>query len=490
MRLLSGTDVRGTALPGAGEPVNLTEDAVRDIAAAFADTLREAGAAVPRVALGADSRLSSPALKAAAAEALTAAGCHVLDLGMASTPAMFMATLPSMLGCDGSVMVTASHLPAHRNGLKFFRPEGGLEAEEVKDLLTRAEAGPRTRCPGGFAETAEFMPRYAAFLVEKVRAELGEERPLAGLHIVTDAGNGVGGFFAPLVLEPLGADTAGSVLQTPDGRFPAHIPNPEDPAAMASIREAVLASGADLGLIFDTDCDRAAVVESSGHEINRNRLIALVAAMVLRHEPGAAIVTDSVTCAGLPAFIEGLGGRHVRSLRGYRNVINDARRLSAPVAVETSGHCAFRDNYFLDDGAYLMTLILIEAARLRRQGKTLSDLTRGLKEPAEEAEVRLAIQREDFAAYGAHAVETLRAWAGKIPGCDEDTGNRDGIRLLFDAEHGDGWCLLRLSRHDPVMPLNLESDTAGGVERIAAALSPLLSTLDGLDLSALRALKK
>ncbi|KAG2381180.1 uncharacterized protein HKW66_Vig0254970 [Vigna angularis] len=110
--------------------------------------------------------------------------------------------------------------------------------------------------------------------------------------------------------------------------FPNHIPNPEDKTAMKAITQAVLDNKADLGIIFDTDVDRSAAVDFTGREFNRNRLIALMAAIVLEEHPGTTIVTDSVTSDGLTTFIEKkLGGKHHRFKRGYKNVIDEAIRL-------------------------------------------------------------------------------------------------------------------------------------------------------------------
>lgn len=138
------------------------------------------------------------------------------------------------------------------------------------------------------------------------------EKPLAGLKILVDAGNGAGGFFAGEVLAKLGADTAGSQFLDPDGSFPNHVPNPEDAAAMAATIDAVNANDADLGIVFDTDVDRSGVVDKNGRAINKNKLIALMAAITLRDVPESTIVTDSVTSSGLTAFIEAHGGKHFR----------------------------------------------------------------------------------------------------------------------------------------------------------------------------------
>ena len=208
-------------------------------------------------------------------------------------------------------------------------------------------------------------------------------------------------FFATKVLNPLGADTTGSQFLEPDGHFPNHIPNPENKEAMASICKAVVDNKADLGIIFDTDVDRSAIVDRTGKSINRNALIALIAAVILREHPKSTIVTDSVTSDGLAKFIADRNGKHHRFRRGYKNVINESLRLNENgeeswLAIETSGHAALRENYFLDDGAYLVAKLIVEAACLRKEGKELQDLIADLQQPVESKEIRFKIDTDDF----------------------------------------------------------------------------------------------
>ena len=171
---------------------------------------------------------------------------------------------------------------------------------------------------------------------------------------------------------------------------------------MDSVCKATIQAGADMGVIFDTDVDRGGAVDSHGDEINRNRLVAIASAIAMEGNPGATIVTDSITSNGLKNYIEKvLGGVHHRFKRGYRNVINEAIRLNneginCPLAIETSGHAALRENYFLDDGAYLVTKIIIKMAVLRQEGKTLENLLENLAEPVEAKEIRLPITVENL----------------------------------------------------------------------------------------------
>lgn len=494
IELKSGSDVRGYASDIFGNEVNLTDEAVYDITAAFVPFLAKKvgkSAEALTVSVGHDSRITAERIKAKVVEALVSAGVKVFDCGLSSTPAMFMTTVKA--GCDGAVQITASHHPADRNGLKFFLPTGGLDSCDIEAILKDAENGIAVKGAFGTVTPLDFMTEYAALLRGLICRELGvseKEKPLSGYHIVVDAGNGAGGFYADKVLAELGADTKGSVYLEPDGMFPNHIPNPENEVAMASISDAVINSDADLGVIFDTDVDRAGCVDPDGVEINRNRLIALAAAIALENEPGSTVVTDSVTSDGLKRFIENdLGGKHHRFKRGYKNVINEAQRLcaegiNAPLAIETSGHAALKENYFLDDGAYLVTKIIIKMAKLGKENKSISDLTASLLVPAEEKELRFSIEVEDFRSYGECVLEGLERWCNAKTEYDFRIAddNREGIRVSVY----DGWFLLRLSVHDPVMPMNIESNSKGGVKKILETVAEFFYNCRFLDTTALQ----
>ena len=487
-KLQNGSDIRGVALEGIeGQHVNLTEKVCRDIGRGFALWLKaKMGKNDLRVAVGRDSRLSGPALCGWICEAMVEAGIHVTNFGMASTPAMFMSTVTEGYAFDGSVMITASHLPFNRNGFKFFTADGGLEKGDIKEILTYAEGEEVTGLPAGSLEDGEFMDAYGKILADKIRAATGEDKPLEGFRIVVDAGNGAGGFYVDKVLKPLGANTDGSRFLDPDGSFPNHIPNPEDKAAMESIMEAVRETKADLGIIFDTDVDRAGAVLADGSELNRNRIIAMLAAILLREHPGTTIVTDSITSTGLAKFIEEKGGVHHRFKRGYRNVINESIRLNnagqdSQLAIETSGHGAFKENYFLDDGAYIVTKLLIELARGKKEGYTLESMIASLEEPAESIEFRMNILLDDFKPYGQQVIDELTAYAATKEGWSLAPSNYEGVRVNLDEAHGNGWFLLRLSLHDPLLPLNIESNSVGGALMIAKELAGFIANYDKLD---------
>lgn len=490
----SGTDIRGVASEGVeGQSVNLTDEVVADMADGFVLWLSKKvnkPCDCLTISVGRDSRISGPHIMDITTKRFKACGAKVLCCGLASTPSMFMTTVD--LNCDGALQITASHHPFNRNGLKFFTREGGLEGSDIEDILTYAQENehPQEKDSGTITDV-DYMSDYAKGLCEKIKKEVNAEdydHPLKGFKIVVDAGNGAGGFYADKVLSVLGADTKGSRYLNPDGMFPNHVPNPEDATAMASICEAVKESKADLGVIFDTDVDRGGAVDSKGNEINRNRLVAVAAAIALESNDGGTVVTDSITSSGLKDFIENtLGGKHYRYRRGYKNVIDKALELNAqgincPLAIETSGHAAMRENYFLDDGAYLCTKIIIKMAQLSKEGKGLDELTSALKEPVESKEIRFKITEKDFRACGEKIISDLTEYAEKQDGWQVADDNREGIRVSFGKENGDGWFLLRLSVHDPIMPLNIESDSKGGVDLIYNQLFEFLKTTNGLEI--------
>lgn len=522
-KLQNGSDIRGIAIEGIeGEHPNLTAREANCIGQSFVLWLskrlgKDPGELV--LATGRDPRISGPDLAFAINQGLTLQGGKVFDFGLASTPAMFMATQFSQFDCDGTVMITASHLPFNRNGFKFFTKDGGLDKKDITAILegaaaieaagaTATEASGATAigagadaagargADGSSIETADIITPYSEHLKKLIIEGAGSERPLEGMKIVIDAGNGSGGFYATRVLEPLGADVSESQFLDPDGTFPNHAPNPENREAMKSISDKVLSADADMGIIFDTDVDRSAAVDSHGSEIARNGIVAMAAALVAPDHPGTTVVTDSITSRQLTEYLEkDLGLKHFRYRRGYRNVINKSIELNeqgidSQLAIETSGHAALKENYFLDDGAYLATKIVIKAANLFKEGKPIDSVIAGLADPADDEEVRIPINCEDFGPYGDKVLADLEAFVVENDTADGRAGaalsleqpNYEGVRINFP----DGWCLLRKSLHDPILPLNIASDKKGGNLLIKKVLGDFLAPYDKLGLEKMK----
>lgn len=484
LKLRSGSEIRGPEHA-------LTDERAEKLGYAFATWLADARGVSPaeiKIAVGRDARPSGQRLKTALTRGVTAADSDVLDCGLCAAPALFRLTQDGPDRADGAVMVTATPSAVSLNGFKFMIAEGGLSGGDVEAILRRAA---ETEVPERLVAPLDATERYYENLRQVAAKYLEDDalKPLLGMRVVVDARGTVGTNFARF-LEELGAETDGSLTGEAGG-----IPDPEAASTLEALSAAVLENRADLGVSFTADGDRATLVDEQGRAVAQNRLIALVAAVLLDAHPGATIITDSVTSNGLSAFIAEWGGVHYRFKRGYRNVIEEAVRLNeegidCPLAMETSGHAAFRENGFLDDGVYLATRLICEALNRKREGQTLSALIEDLQEPVESVEIRLPIlEFEDWQPEEEvqEIVEIILSHTLTHPEWQLSHDNREGARITFNLDGGvnNAWFQLRMSVHDPVMVLNAESAVPGGVKRILAQLYALIRDTKLADLDPL-----
>jgi len=470
LKLRSGSDIRS-------REDTLTDDICERIGYAFACMLSERLKTTPdklAIAVGRDARPSGRRIKAALVRGITAADSDVIDSGACATPALFSQVVrpSSEHPAHGAVMVTGGDLPLSQNGFKFLTVNGGLKEADVALILRIAAA---CEVPERLVARADLMEGYRAFLLKDAARLLKDDalKPLLGLYVAIDDASLGGRFFAKL-MEDLGAD----IERVPDDRMAEEVPK----------------YGVDLGISFDEDSVRAWIYDAQGKSVDGNRLIALIAAILLEKQPGLTLITDSVTSTGLSAFIAEWGGVHYRFKRGYRNVIEEAIRLNAedidcPLAIETTGHAAFRDNAFLDDGIYLALRVACEALDCKREGKTVFDPLSDLSEPVEAETLRLGIlDEEDPAASSQEVVEIILSHTLDHPEWQMAPDSREGVRITFNLDGGvnNAWFQLRMSVHDPIMALNAESDVPGGVKRVLTALYGLIKDTELLDLEPLR----
>ena len=175
-------------------------------------------------------------------------------------------------------------------------------------------------------------------------------------------------------------------------------------------------------------------------------------------------------------------------MRGYKNVIDKCKELNkkgtvSPLAMETSGHGALKDNYYLDDGAFLAVKLLVALAKAAKDGKKIDSLIEKLPPQIEANEYRFRINAEDFKDYGNYVLEEFKKRA-EADGYNLPT-SYEGIRISFNSEEVQGWLLFRLSLHDPVMPLNIEGGRMGDCEKIVEISKRLLQGFDKLDITSL-----
>lgn len=487
-KLKSGSDIRGTAMEDDNNSkIDLTNDIVEKICISFTKWLgrkTNLDYKLITVAIGHDSRLSANRIKNAAINALRSIGVNIYDCSLTSTPAMMMAT--SVLNCTGAIEITASHHPKNKNGLKFFTINGGLSENDIEEILEIAQNEETIiNSYTGNVRTINIMGYYEEKLRNIIIKEINAESPLPlkGLKIVVDAGNGAGGFFVENVLKPLGADTTGSVFLEPNGNFPNHVPNPEDKSAIDSIVDVTKKNKADLGIIFDTDVDRVAFVDENGKEITRDRFIALTSYIALENNKNGVIVTDSVTSDNLKTFIKNIGGNQFRYKRGYHNVIEMARIINqkganCPLAIESSGHAAFKENDFIDDGAFLAAKMVAKLVNLKNQNIKLSDITKELVSPKETISLRVSINSEHWEELAEKVLSEFKSYANSKKIFTVDNENIEGVRISLNSKHHNAWAILRRSIHDPVIVIYAESYNIGALKQITGELKEFFKKYD------------
>lgn len=461
--LKSGTDIRGIVVKNKKEEVTLFDKDIKELSKAFAIFVYEKyNKPNLTIAVGYDSRISSKHISEIVIKTLCDCGVTVLNSSLSSTPSMFMMTKFKETNCDASIMITASHLPYYFNGLKFFTKDGGLDGKDIDTLMELSSSDWNINLGKGKVITKNYMKLYEEHIINIIKKETKEDKPFKGIKILVDAGNGVGGFYANKILKKLGANISSSMYLEPDGRFPNHIPNPEDKDAMASISKYVVEKKSDIGIIFDTDCDRAAVVDNNGKSYNKNQLIALISSILLKKYKGAYIVTDCVTSDALTKFIKDKGGNHIRFKRGYRNVINKAIELNKQkkncvLAIETSGHAALKENYFLDDGAYLVTKLLIEYVNQKKKDSSLWDITKDLKEPIDDVDISMPVFGKDYFKITSEILKNFDTYARKQNNLVLAKDNSDNVKCYIKGKKASGWFLVRASVHNPTIYIKAES---------------------------------
>ena len=427
-----------------------------DVRGIYPDELDEAGADAVgrafvaqfeprRIAVGRDTRLSSPAIQDALMRGASAAGSDVLDLGLVGTEMVYFAV--GSLGLEGGVMVTASHNPKEYTGMKLVRrgalPVGGESGLlDVRDRALAAEGAPDDRVPGKI-EQHDIWPAYVDRVLSFV--DVAAIRPL---RVVIDAANGMAGTMLPPVLERLPVETVRCYFD-PDGSFPNHEPNPLLPENREFIVRKTLEEKADLGVAFDGDADRCFFVDDTGEFVPGDFVTALFAESLLAKEPGAKVIYDVRASRAVPETIERAGGIPLVNRVGHAFIKARMRKEDAAFAGEVSGHYYFRDFSQADSGVvpFLLMLELI-SKQGRRLSETLAPLrsryfiTGEINTPVPDVALKLQELKERYAGEGS-------------------VSHLDGISVDFADWHFN----VRPSNTEPLLRLNLEATSEDLMER-------------------------
>ncbi len=524
-------DIRGIA------DSQLTDDFCRLTGLAYVELLRKYRGKEPSeltVVVGKDVRNSGLRMRTAFTEALLSRGVHVIDIAplekVSSTPLMYFATW--LFNADGGVEVTGSHLDKEWNGFKLCVGSESTTENHIREMLQTAqklEAAFETgslsfkSTEKGELDEVDVLPDYHAMIAANIilgkrwedlalqalsekhslqvalataREEidrLPEERrrPLTGLKIVYDAGNGTTGVIAPPLFRDLGAEVI-ELYSEPDGNFPHHLPDPTIPRFLKDLHAEVARNNAHIGLSSDCDGDRAGAVSPSGRMIIGEQILALLCKHILREHPRAKIVYDTKCSDAIKEIIIENGGIPVEWKTGFSFIKVKMDAVGAVAGGEMSGHVYFAKNNRADDAVFAFSellLLITDELRTKKDSKVVDALLADfLKRYVNTPEIRIPVVSDEEKERVSDAVESyyreLAAYDSKRykRRVDERGSDIDGVKIEFLKENG--WALIRRSNTSPVIILRMEARTEDGLEMIEEQVIKKFLEFETVDLNA------
>ena len=362
-RKLFGTDgVRGTA-----NTYPMTAEMALRLGAAAGRYFRSGGNNGHRVVIGKDTRLSGYMLENALTAGLTSTGMNVLLLGPVPTPAVGFLT--RSMRADLGIMISASHNPAHDNGIKFFGPDGFKLSDEAELEIEAIVAGEIRPAEPQNIGRAKRIDDGRGRYVEYAKTTFPKGRSLSGLKIVVDCANGAAYRAAPEVLWELGAEVI-PLGVSPDGHNINQDCGSTDTRACI---ETVIAHGADLGISLDGDADRVMLIDETGTVADGDQIMALFAARWAaegRLKDGT-LVASVMSNLGLERFLQSRGLKLERAPVGDRYVVEMMRKGGWNLGGEQSGHIVMTDYATTGDGLIASLQFL---AAMVETGKPASEL--------------------------------------------------------------------------------------------------------------------
>ncbi|MEO3713474.1 phosphomannomutase/phosphoglucomutase [Roseateles flavus] len=401
------------------------------------------------VAVGRDGRLSGPGLVAALVRGLQSTGIDVVDIGAVTTPMLYyVAATRGKHGCNSGIQVTGSHNPKDYNGFKMVLKGAAVYGEQIQDIRRRIEAEDYATGQGRVG-AMDIGAEYSHRIVKDCKLA----RPM---KIVVDSGNGIPGASAPAILRALGCEVI-DIYSKVDGDFPNHHPDPSRPENLEDLKRIVHACDAELGLAFDGDGDRLGIVTKDGQMIMPDRQIMLLAADILKRNPGAEIIFDVKCTQRLAPWIREHGGKPLMWMTGHSLAKAKLKETGAPMAGELSGHIFFNERWYgFDDAMYTAGRMLEILSRHADPSAVLNALPTSFATP----ELNVPCAEGEH-----HSVVATLKEVAEFPDAKEIV-TIDGLRI----EYEDGFGLIRASNTTPVLVLRFEGHTPEALERIEHAV--------------------
>ncbi len=409
----------------------------------------------PRVVIGHDARVSSPAIVRALCDGMKTSGAEVILIGLVTTPMCYFTTfeLPNI---SGAIMVTGSHNPPDYNGFKVSVGKSTIYGEEIQKLRKIVESKDFVSGTGS-EQATDIRPLY----LERYKKEFGSIKPI---KFVLDCGNGAAGAIVRDLFSSVGLSPT-ILFEKPDGTFPNHHPDPTVEKNLTALKAQVLKEQAVCGIGFDGDADRIGVIDHTGRMVYGDELMVVIARDILTKLPGAKIIGDVKCSDRMYSDISKRGGQPIMWKTGHSLVKEKIKVEKAPFGGEMSGHVFFADrNYGYDDAPYA-ALRLLEV--MANSGKSIPQLLEGLPPAFNTPEIRIDTTEEKKTLIVRKMIEAFPNNPGHS---DYKINLTDGIRLSFN----DGWALCRSSNTQPVLVLRYESSTEDGLRRITEKIEKIV----------------
>ena len=402
-----------------------------------------------KVAVGRDGRTHSPELEAELVRGLTEGGLDVVWIGMGPSPMLYFAV--STLDVQGGIQVTGSHNPADYNGFKMLLNSRSVFGSEIQDLGRRAAEKDWSNGKGSIAEH-DIIDDYVDALVKGF-----DGKPY---RIGWDAGNGAAGPILEKLVKRLPGEHH-TLYTEVDGRFPNHHPDPTVEANLTDLKKLVADKGLDFGFAFDGDADRIGAIDSRGRVIWGDQLLIILAADVLKDQPGATIIADVKASQTLFDRIAEMGGKPLMWKTGHSLIKSKMKETGAPLAGEMSGHIFFKHLWYGFDDALYAAVRTIRA--VSASGKSLTELKSEMPVSVATPELRFQVdESRKFAVIG-EVAERLAAEGAEV-------NSTDGVRV----KTADGWWLLRASNTQDVLVARAEARDQAGLDRLMATVNQQL----------------
>jgi len=435
-------DIRGIV------DTELTASSVRAIGQAIGSEAKDRGRKT--IVIARDGRLSGPHLLDALSAGLCDSGCDVIDIGLVPTPLLYFATTAFATG--SGVMLTGSHNPPQYNGLKILLAGETLSGPQIVALYERL-VDKRLHTGHGTRRTDDIRAQY----LERVTSDVHLARPL---KIVIDCGNGATGEMAPALFKALGAEVT-TLFGDIDGHFPNHHPDPSQPDNLRDLQKCVRDNAADVGLAFDGDGDRLAVVAPDGTIIWPDRQLILFARDVLTRHPHGQILYDVKCSRALDEAIKAAGGRPLMWKTGHSFIKARISQGDILLAGEMSGHIFFKERWYgFDDGLYAGARML---ELLAKSAESPAAIFAALPNTVNTPEIQIPVTESP------HALVELLVKAADFP--DAVITTIDGLR----ADFPNGFGLVRASNTTPILVLRFEGTTEEDLQRIQARFRELMT---------------